>query len=43
MIISKRRSSRCEIRIGEVNARQVQKFIYLGSVLSEDEKCDTEI
>ena len=43
LVVSKRKSPRCELRIGEVLIKQVDKFSYLGSIITEDGKCDIEI
>ena len=43
MVISKKESPRCDLRIGDAHIKQVQKFNYLGSVIKSDGRCDTEI
>lgn len=43
MSISKRVSLRQELQIGDIKIKQVQKFNYQGSVITEDGKYDTEI
>ncbi len=43
MVVSKRRNPRRRLHIGDVEIKQVEKFNYLGSMLTEDGKCDTEV
>jgi len=43
MVVSKRTSPPCELKIGQEKIKKVQKFNYLGSMVSEDGRCDTEI
>jgi hypothetical protein len=43
LVVSKRKSPRCELRIGEVIIKQVDKFSYLGSLITEDGEWDVEI
>ena len=43
MIVRTRERPRCRLQIGEVEIKQVGKFNYLGSILTEDGKCDTKI
>ena len=43
MIVSKRESPACTLKIGDDTIKQVQKFNYLGSLLTENGKCDEEI
>lgn len=42
-IVSAGESSECELRIGDVNIKQVQTFIYVGYVLTGGGKYITEI
>ena len=43
MVISKKESPRCDLRIGDAHIKQVQKFNYLGSVITSDGRYNTEI
>ncbi|MGX9987587.1 reverse transcriptase domain-containing protein [Soonwooa purpurea] len=43
MVISKKTNQKCTLQVGNTRIKQVQKFKYLGSVLTEDGKCDAEI
>jgi len=44
MVISKQKvAKQCKIRIGDILIKQVQKFNYLGSMITEDGKYDQEI
>ena len=43
MVISKKESPRCDLRIRDAHIKQVQKFNYLGSVVTSDDRCNTEI
>ena len=43
MVISKGVSPRCELFLDEVKIKQVESFIYLGSVINGKAKCDEEI
>ena len=43
MVVSKRESPACALNIGDNTIKQVQKFNYLGSLLTENGKCDEEI
>ena len=43
MVVSRKDSLKCELKIGDIKIKQVKKFSYLGSMLTEDGKCDTEI
>ena len=43
MVVSKRESPACALKIGDNTIKQVQKFIYHGSLLTENDKCDEEI
>lgn len=42
-VVSKRNSLTCELQIGNTKIKQVQKFNYLRSVLTEDRKCNAKI
>ena len=42
MVVSKRESPACALKIGYITIKQVQKFNYLGSLLPESGKCDEE-
>lgn len=33
----------CRLQVGNTKIKQVEKFEYLGSIITEDEKCDTGI
>ena len=43
MVVSRKDSLKCELKICDIKIKQVKKFNYLGSMLTEDGKCDTEI
>ena len=43
MVVHKRESPACGLKIGDNTIKQVQKFNYLGSLLTENGKCDEEI
>ena len=43
MVVSKRESPACALKIEDNTAKQVQKFNYLWSLLTENGKCDGEI
>ena len=43
MVVSKRESPACALKAGDNTIKQVQKFNYLGSLLTEKGKCDEEI
>ena len=43
MVVCKRERSRYRVKIGEIEIKQVKKFNYLGSIITEDGKCDAEI
>src|ERR1700730_6192687 len=43
MVISKKDSPSCELHLEGTLIKQVQKFIYLGSVITTSGKCDPEI
>ena len=43
MVVSRKDSLKCELKFGDIKIKQVKKFNYLGSMLTEDGKCDTEI
>ena len=43
MVVSEIGSPMCKLKIGDIKFKQVKKFSYLGSMLTEDGKCDTEI
>ena len=43
MVVSKGQSPACALKIGDNTIKQVQKFNYLGSLLTENGKCDEEI
>ena len=44
MVVSKRESSVCALKIGDNTIKHdIQKFNYLGSLLTENGKCDEEI
>lgn len=42
-VVSKTNSPRCKLQIWDVKIKQVQKCIYLGSVIAGDRKWDTDI
>lgn len=42
MVACKRDNSRCELQIEDLRIKQVQRFNYQGSLITEDGKCDTE-
>src|SRR5688572_27004482 len=41
--ISKKISSKCELNLDGSKIKQVEKLIYLGSLITEDGRCDGEI
>ena len=43
MVISKRNAPACNIQIGNETINQVDKFKYLGSMITEDSRCENEI
>ena len=43
MVVSRKDSPKCDLKIGDIKIKQVKKFSYLGSMLTKDGKCDTEI
>ena len=43
MVVSKRESQPCALKIGDNTIKQVWMFNYLGSLLRENGKCDVEI
>ena len=43
MIISKRECNKSNLRIGNTALKQAQKYIYLGSLITQNGKCDEEI
>ena len=43
MVVSRKDSPKCELETGDIKIKQVKKFSYLGSMLTEDGNCDTEI
>ena len=43
MAVSKRESLACALKIEDDTIKQVHKFNYLGSLLTENGKCDEEI
>ena len=43
MVVSKIESPQCALKIGDNTIKQVQKFNYLVSLLTEIGKCDEEI
>ena len=43
MVVSKRKSPRCELQIGDVTIQKTKKFNYLGSLITEDGRCNAEI
>ncbi|XP_069993113.1 uncharacterized protein [Penaeus vannamei] len=43
MVVSKHTSPPCELKIEQEKIKKVQKFNYLGSMVSDDGRCDTEI
>ena len=43
MVVCKRERPRCRLKIGEFEIKQVGKYNYLGSIITEDGTCDTEI
>ena len=43
MVLSKRASPACALKTGDNTIKQVQKFNYLGSLLTENGKYDEEI
>ncbi|MCH9665805.1 MAG: hypothetical protein K0U41_08180 [Gammaproteobacteria bacterium] len=43
MVVSKGESPRCELKIGDITIQKIKKFNYLGSMITEDGRCDTEI
>ena len=43
MVVSKKESPACALKTGDNTIKQVQKFNYLGSLLTENGKCDEEI
>ena len=43
LVVSKRESPKCSLKIGDVIIKQVAKFNYLGSTITENGKCDDEI
>ena len=43
MVVSKRESPACTLKIGDNTIKQVWKFNYLGSLLTENGKCEEEI
>lgn len=42
MVVSKRGNPRCELRIEDVKNKLIQEANYLGSVITDDRKCDTQ-
>lgn len=42
MVVSKMDSPNCKLHNGDVKIKQLQKFCYLGNVITDDRKCDTE-
>lgn len=42
MSISKRKMPICELKIKDINIKCMQKFTYLGRVLTDDGICDTK-
>ena len=43
MVVNKRESPQCQVKVGEIDIEQVTKFNYLGSFRTEDGKSDIEI
>ena len=43
MVVSKRVSPACALKVRDKTIKQVQKFKYLGSLLRENNKCDEQI
>ena len=43
MVISKKDSPRCELYLEGPLIKQIEKFIYLDSILTEKAKCDPEV
>ncbi len=43
MVVSKTISPQCQLHIGETIIKKVKSFNYLGSLITEDGKCDSEI
>ena len=44
MVISKKSDiSDCQLLIGEIGVKQVEKYSYLGSLITSDGECDSEI
>ena len=43
MVVSRKDSLKFELKIGDIKIKQVKKFSYLGTMLTEDGKCGTEI
>src|SRR5688572_23803242 len=43
MVISKKISPKCELNLDGSKIKQVEKFNYLGSLITEDGRCDGEI
>ena len=43
MVVRRKDSPKCKLKIGDIKIKQVKKFSYLGCMLTEDENCDTEI
>lgn len=42
MIVSKRKSSKWRLRINDMTIKQRHEFTYLGKVLIDDGKCESE-
>ena len=44
MVIKKEKEkTQCKVKIGDEEIKQVEKFNYLGSLITSDGKCDSEI
>lgn len=43
MVIHKTDSQRYELQIGDIRSKQVQRFNYMGSVQTDEEKFDSNV
>ena len=41
--VSRKNSPKCDLKIGDIKIKQVKMLSFLGNMLTEDGKCDTEI
>ena len=43
LVVAKRGSPKCDLKLGDKDIKQVSSFNYLGSIITEDARCEKEI